>query len=93
MSLVGPRPVIRDELRRYGNSQVYYTQVRPGLTGLWQISGRNDIDYARRIHLDAWYVRNWNLWYDIVILGPDVLGRAQSRRRLLRPCAPSPGSP
>jgi undecaprenyl-phosphate galactose phosphotransferase len=68
MSLVGPRPVIRDELRRYGDSQVYYTQVRPGLTGLWQISGRNDIDYARRIHLDAWYVRNWNLWYDIVIL-------------------------
>lgn len=68
MSLVGPRPVVRDELRRYGEALVYYTQVRPGLTGLWQISGRNDVDYARRIHLDAWYVRNWNLWYDIVIL-------------------------
>ena len=54
--------------RRYGDLQVYYTQVRPGLTGLWQISGRNDIDYARRIHLDAWYVRNWNLWYDLVIM-------------------------
>jgi undecaprenyl-phosphate galactose phosphotransferase len=68
MSLVGPRPVVRDELRRYGDAQVYYTQVRPGLTGLWQVSGRNDVDYARRIHLDAWYVRNWNLWYDVIIL-------------------------
>lgn len=68
MSLVGPRPVIRDELRRYGEEQVYYTQVRPGLTGLWQVSGRNDVDYAQRVHLDAWYVRNWNLWYDILIL-------------------------
>jgi undecaprenyl-phosphate galactose phosphotransferase len=68
MSLVGPRPVIRDELQRYGEAKVYYTQVRPGLTGLWQISGRNDVDYAQRVHLDAWYVRNWNLWYDVVIL-------------------------
>lgn len=68
MSLVGPRPVIRDELRRYGDAQVYYTQVRPGLTGLWQVSGRNDIDYAQRVHLDAWYVRNWNLWYDVLII-------------------------
>jgi undecaprenyl-phosphate galactose phosphotransferase len=68
MSLVGPRPVVKDELRRYGDDQLYYTQVRPGLTGLWQISGRNDVDYGRRISLDTWYVRNWNLWYDIVIL-------------------------
>jgi undecaprenyl-phosphate galactose phosphotransferase len=73
MSLVGPRPVVRDELRRYGEAQVYYTQVRPGLTGLWQISGRNDVDYERRIHLDAWYVRNWNLWYDVVILAKTFL--------------------
>ena len=68
MSLVGPRPVVKDELRRYGEDQLYYTQVRPGLTGLWQISGRNDVDYGRRISLDTWYVRNWNLWYDVVIL-------------------------
>jgi undecaprenyl-phosphate galactose phosphotransferase len=73
MSLVGPRPVVRDELCRYGEAQLYYTQVRPGLTGLWQISGRNDLDYARRIHLDAWYVRNWNLWYDVVILAKTFL--------------------
>ncbi|MEO1144087.1 MAG: undecaprenyl-phosphate galactose phosphotransferase WbaP [Cyanobacteria bacterium J06638_22] len=68
MSLVGPRPVVRDELARYGDGQVYYLQVRPGLTGIWQASGRNDVDYSRRVNLDTWYVRNWNLWYDIVIL-------------------------
>lgn len=68
MSLVGPRPVVTAELDRYGEARVYYLQVRPGLTGLWQISGRNDVDYERRVSLDAWYVRNWTLWYDILIL-------------------------
>ena len=60
MSLVGPRPVVPDELELYGEARIYYLQVRPGLTGLWQISGRNDIDYDRRVGLDAWYVRNWS---------------------------------
>ena len=68
MSLVGPRPVVPDELELYGDARIYYLQVRPGLTGLWQISGRNDVDYERRVSLDAWYVRNWTLWYDILIL-------------------------
>ena len=68
MSLVGPRPVMPDELERYGEAQDRLSQVRPGLTGLWQISGRNDVDYERRVHLDAWYVRNWTFWYDILIL-------------------------
>ena len=68
MSLVGPRPVVLDELELYGEAEIYYLQVRPGLTGLWQISGRNDVDYERRVSLDAWYVRNWTLWYDILIL-------------------------
>jgi undecaprenyl-phosphate galactose phosphotransferase len=68
MSLVGPRPVVADELGLYGQAQIYYLQVRPGLTGLWQISGRNDVDYERRVSLDTWYVRNWTLWYDIYIL-------------------------
>jgi undecaprenyl-phosphate galactose phosphotransferase len=68
MSLVGPRPVVPDELALYGEAKIYYLQVRPGLTGLWQISGRNDLDYERRVSLDAWYVRNWTLWYDILIL-------------------------
>ena len=73
MSLVGPRPVVPSELERYGEARVYYLQVRPGLTGLWQISGRNDVDYQRRVTLDAWYVRNWTLWYDILILFKTLL--------------------
>jgi lipopolysaccharide/colanic/teichoic acid biosynthesis glycosyltransferase len=42
--------------------------VRPGMTGLWQVSGRNDVDYETRVYLDAWYVKNWSLWYDMAIL-------------------------
>lgn len=68
MSLVGPRPVVSEELARYGDSLPYYFECTPGLTGLWQISGRNDVDYRRRVHLDCWYVKNWSLWYDLVIL-------------------------
>ncbi|MGH8491760.1 MAG: undecaprenyl-phosphate galactose phosphotransferase WbaP [Moraxellaceae bacterium] len=68
MSLVGPRPVIHDELEKYAEDVSYYLQVRPGMTGLWQVSGRNDVDYDTRVALDAWYVRNWSLWNDIVIL-------------------------
>lgn len=68
MSLVGPRPVRPDELSLYGVQSRYYLETRPGITGLWQISGRNDVDYHTRVNLDAWYVRNWSLWYDITIL-------------------------
>lgn len=68
MSLVGPRPVTRQELKYYGDDLTYYTMVRPGLSGLWQVSGRNDVDYTTRVYLDAWYVKNWSLWNDMVIL-------------------------
>jgi undecaprenyl-phosphate galactose phosphotransferase len=68
MSLVGPRPVVRTELRRFGSDVGYYLLVRPGMTGLWQISGRSDIDYDKRVYLDAWYVKNWSFWYDLIIL-------------------------
>jgi Undecaprenyl-phosphate galactose phosphotransferase WbaP len=68
MSLVGPRPVVEKEIARYGDEAAYYLLAKPGMTGLWQVSGRNDTDYARRVFLDAWYVRNWSLWYDIAIL-------------------------
>ena len=68
MSLVGPRPVVPEELQRYGDARSLYLQVRPGITGLWQISGRNNVDYSYRVALDTWYVRNWSLWYDLAIL-------------------------
>jgi undecaprenyl-phosphate galactose phosphotransferase len=69
MSLVGPRPVTRSELMiHYGDLAATYTRVLPGITGLWQTSGRSDTTYAQRITYDVWYVKNWNLWYDIVIL-------------------------
>ncbi|QSX32679.1 undecaprenyl-phosphate galactose phosphotransferase WbaP [Shewanella avicenniae] len=68
MSLVGPRPVVDVELERYGDDAEYYRMAKPGMSGLWQVSGRNDVDYATRVYLDGWYVKNWSLWYDIAIL-------------------------
>ncbi len=68
MSLVGPRPVVESELSRYGEHQKYYLEAKPGITGLWQVSGRSDTDYPTRVALDVWYVKNWSLWYDLVIL-------------------------
>jgi undecaprenyl-phosphate galactose phosphotransferase len=68
MSLVGPRPVVAGELARYGDDVVYYVESTPGLTGLSQVSGRSPRDERRRVHLDCWYVKNWSLWYDLVIL-------------------------
>ncbi len=68
MSLVGPRPIVQDELSRYGDDVAYYLLARPGMTGLWQVSGRNNVDYATRVYLDSWYVKNWSLWSDIAIL-------------------------
>jgi Undecaprenyl-phosphate galactose phosphotransferase WbaP len=68
MSLVGPRPVVQAELERYGEDVDYYLMTKPGMTGLWQVSGRNDVDYATRVYLDSWYVKNWSLWSDIAIL-------------------------
>lgn len=68
MSLVGPRPIIQDEVSRYGDNAHFYFEAKPGITGLWQVSGRNDIDYSRRVMLDTWYVQNWSLWHDIIII-------------------------
>lgn len=68
MSCVGPRPVVADELPLYGTSVADYLGARPGLTGLWQVVGRGDVEYARRVMLDSHYVRNWSLGFDIIIL-------------------------
>lgn len=68
MSLVGPRPIITAELERYNDEVDYYLLSKPGMTGLWQVSGRSDVDYETRVYLDAWYVKNWSMWNDIAIL-------------------------
>jgi Undecaprenyl-phosphate galactose phosphotransferase WbaP len=68
MSLVGPRPVVREELLRYGRAVGTYLAAKPGITGLWQVTGRNDTDYRRRVVLDTYYVRNQNLLLDLYIL-------------------------
>ena len=68
MSLVGPRPVMKDELANYGDRVHLYDRLKPGLTGLVQVSGRSTLTYQERVRLDAYYARNWSLWLDLVIL-------------------------
>lgn len=68
MSLVGPRPIISEEIHYYGKFIDDYYMVRPGITGMWQTGGRSDTGYDLRVQMDTWYVRNWNIWFDIVLL-------------------------
>jgi Undecaprenyl-phosphate galactose phosphotransferase WbaP len=69
MSLVGPRPIPEAQLRdQYGSAADLYMRVRPGMSGLWQISGRSETTSDQRVILDEWYILNWSFWYDIVIL-------------------------
>ena len=72
MSLVGPRPVVRDELLKYGRSARYYLEARPGLTGLWQISGRSDTSYAQRVMFDRFYVTHWTLIRDLWVIAMTI---------------------
>lgn len=77
MAVVGPRPIVPAEIERYRRSYVDYCAVKPGLTGMWQVSGRNDTSYNRRVALDRFYVRNKSLWFDLRIVAmtvPAVLG-------------------
>jgi lipopolysaccharide/colanic/teichoic acid biosynthesis glycosyltransferase len=68
MSFVGPRPVVQDELLRYGEAEKYYLSVRPGITGLWQVSGRNDISYADRVRMDRIYASRYSMLQDTKII-------------------------
>ena len=68
MSLVGPRPIVKAEVPRYGGDYALYTRVLGGLTGMWQVSGRNNTTYEARVNLDTFYVRNWSVWLDLCIL-------------------------
>lgn len=79
MSLVGPRPILEDETHYFGDKINEYQSVRPGLTGLWQVSGRNSASFMRRVYWDSWYVRNWSLWTDFIILIKTPLVMLSSR--------------
>ncbi|MCO5065955.1 MAG: sugar transferase [Rhizobiaceae bacterium] len=68
MSIVGPRPVVLDELEKYGPAAAHYLSTRPGLTGLWQVSGRNNISYDARVQFDRHYVENWSVASDVIII-------------------------
>jgi Undecaprenyl-phosphate galactose phosphotransferase WbaP len=82
LSLVGPRPIVADEIVKYGPAGAAILRVRPGVTGLWQVSGRSDLDYAERVRLDMDYITHWGLWLDLRILAatiPAVLRRKGAR--------------
>jgi undecaprenyl-phosphate galactose phosphotransferase len=68
MSFIGPRPYMLNEKEKIGEKADMVLTVKPGITGLWQVSGRSDVDFRSRVELDVWYIRNWNLWMDMVIL-------------------------
>ena len=68
MSLVGPRPMMHEEISRYADTFKLYKKMRPGITGLWQVSGRNRTTFQERVDLDAYYVTNWSPWFDLYIL-------------------------
>ncbi len=68
LALVGPRPVVKEELAYYGDDRDLFDRVMPGLTGLWQVSGRNHLSYEDRVRLDNYYANNWSVWLDLYIL-------------------------
>jgi exopolysaccharide production protein ExoY len=79
MSIVGPRPVVSDELRYYGSHAHCYLRARPGLTGLWQVSGRNDVSYDARVAFDRQYVENWTFVSDLSIIARTIPAVCLSR--------------
>lgn len=72
MTLVGPRPIVENEKAKYGRFLEEYCEVRPGLTGLWQTSGRNNTTYSQRVAYDHYYINHWTIWLDLWILGKTV---------------------
>ena len=67
MALIGPRPIVEKEVAYYGEDYKVFSSVKPGITGLWQVSGRSDVDYEERVALDVFYVNNWSIWLDFYI--------------------------
>ena len=72
MSLIGPRPIVDTETSKYKGAYKLYLRVKPGMSGLWQVSGRSNTSYQERVELDTYYVRNWSIWLDLVILARTV---------------------
>lgn len=72
MSLVGPRPIVEDEKERYGRYFAEFCEVYPGLTGIWQTSGRNNTTYAERVAFDHYYINHWNIWLDFWIMAKTI---------------------
>jgi exopolysaccharide production protein ExoY len=72
MSLIGPRPIVPEEVARYGRHAGAYFSARPGLTGMWQTSGRNSVSYRARVARDRYYARHWSLWLDLVLLAKTI---------------------
>jgi len=72
MSVVGPRPIVDEEVQHYGQDFALFTAVPPGITGYWQVSGRSRLPYPERVEYDTYYVRNWSVWLDLVILARTV---------------------
>ena len=68
MSLVGPRMITPEEMQKYDQWGLNLLTIKPGITGLWQVSGRSNIEYQERVKMDMYYIRNWNLWFDIYLL-------------------------
>lgn len=73
MSIVGPRPIVKDELQKYGKQQFKRHIIKPGMTGLWQVGGRNDIAYSERVKLDMFYIENWSIWIDFSVIIKTIL--------------------
>ena len=72
MSLTGPRPIVDAEVAKYGEVIELYQRVRPGMSGYWQVGGRSDTSYAERVKMDSYYVHNWSVWLDLVLLARTV---------------------
>ena len=67
MARIGPRPIVKEEKKYYGEYYKIVSRVKPGITGLWQVSGRSDTSYEQRVRLDLYYLNNWSIWLDYFI--------------------------
>ena len=67
LAMIGPRPIVKAEIPYYGADYEVFSRVKPGITGLWQVSGRSETGYEKRIALDMWYIQNWSVWLDVYI--------------------------